>query len=467
MAEIHQFPHKPSNGSNAARPWKAEETRRRAEIQALRSDLERPKGRKKQRSLIRQEDAKTLARRLGEKLFELKKQGHYKKILEKAGIDPKNRSRYALFGDKAHLSGHTLKLHPYVKLADAISTELGRDSDLHLYEMLDGINLEQPDHARDDDAERVIGLVKRMTTAVAKTTKLKALFDEWALLPGNLSACGKITPSRLPLLRERQHEIGFDHWSEIQPLPRLPLCRLLESSFRVRARFSEWQDNLNNLELAEFGNPIDIEVRLWREFGLCIAERTEAGDIGPVFSGQAHIQILLPNNEEAEPFIPWTLEYCYFTKGMLVKLDQKIALCKIENNETLFTNFLWKEPVGDHGNWYVEHYYFSTQPFDAWHLRNIMDRNEFNGPQSVSLLETDEPNFDKQSIFSAEAGRAFYAALLSGEMEEALIAEIGRLKALISEYRLEREAQLDEQEHEAEQRWAELATSVDDEGGAS
>jgi len=104
---------------------------------------------------------------------------------------------------------------------------LQHDPDLFLYEKLDGINLVETEQTIDDEAAKLILLLDQMAKAVAEQTGLSDFFDLAARTLGKMDEWGHFRPSAMKVLRDRAHEDGFDHWTEQQPIPSVPVCRIL------------------------------------------------------------------------------------------------------------------------------------------------------------------------------------------------------------------------------------------------
>ena len=88
------------------------------------------------------------------------------------------------------------------------------------------------------------------------------------------------------------------------------------------------------------------------------------------------------------------------------------------------------------------------------HLRRLLDRSEFGDPRAESLL--DDVPYDKRPElyrFSGEIGQRFEVALSSGALEDALCADINRLKGELDRYLSERRERLAAQDGAIAARW--------------
>jgi hypothetical protein len=442
------------------------ESDRRARIMDIREALALRSGKVKlQRKLRRDEDAVMLATRLGADLERVKKQGRgvLTLTLEQAGLRPSERPRYALVGEDGNSEKRIRKLQPYVRLSDAIADALGQDRDLFLDDKLNGIQLMESDIPSDAEAAKLSYLLDQMAKAVAEQTELSAFFDLAAQTPGRMDEWGRIQPSTMTVLRDRWHEDGHDHWTEQQPIPSVPICRIFEQAFNGRARIAPWAkldaSKLSELVEAVDGplarEVVDFSVEIWREIGLAIGERSQRGAIGPMFSGHAHIKVKI-EGIDATPFYPWTLEHFFLdTPAILVEGDRWTA-CRVELDLGEDFSDVWVEPVPPPGepNYAVEHYYFSKHPVNVWNLRRLLDRAESDQPAAASLLPGLAPTQRNRTFrFSGEIGKQFEVALAAGELESALTSEINRLKTELSRYLSERQETLAAQDEEMLARW--------------
>ena len=439
---------------------------RRAFILEIREALFPRTGRiKLLRKLQRDEDAVLLARRLGSDLERVKKLGRgvLSKTLERAGRKLTDRARYALFAGDAVTEKRVRKLQPYVGLSDAIAEALRQDADLFLYEKLDGINLVDTEQASDDEAAKLGLLLTQMAKAVAEQSGLSEFFDLAARTPGVMDEWGHFQPSPMNVLRDRAHEDGFDHWTEQQPIPSVPVCRILEQTIHGRARIAPWAKmsprNLPKLVQAVDGQEsveaVDITVEVWREIGLAVGERYQQGAIGPMFSGGAHIKVMI-DGVVATPFYPWTLEHFFSDQPALLVDGNRWTACRAELDLNDEFSDAWVEPSPPPGepNYSVEHYYFSKHPVSAWTLRHLLDRSETEVPKAESLLPEVEPHERLDAYrFRGEIGQRFEAALFSGALEGALIADIARLKEGLNRYLAERRGKFAAQDDVMMARW--------------
>ncbi len=444
------------------------ESDRRVRIKELREALALRSGKVKlQRKLRRDEDALMLATRLGADLERVKKLGRgvLTMTLEQAGLKPNERPRYALFGEDGNSNKRIRKLQRYVQLSDAIADALGQDRDLFLDDKLNGIQLMETDMPSDAEAAKLGYLLDLMAKAVAEQTELSAFFDLAAQTPGTIDEWGRIQPSTMTVLRDRWHEDGHDHWTEQQPIPSVPICRIFEQAFSGRARLAPWT-RLNAANFAKLVEAVDgpsayettdFTVEVWREIGLAIGERSQRGAIGPMFSGKAHIKIKV-DGIDATSFYPWTHEHFFLdVPAILVEGDHWTA-CRAELDRDEEFN-CWIEPSPPPGkpNYAVEHYYFSHHPVNVWNLRHILDRSENDQPASESLLPSvDSIKMGNVYRFGGQIGKNFEAALANGELELALTAEINRLKTELNRYLIERQEILAAQDEEMLARWRAL-----------
>lgn len=444
----------------------ASEIDRRAFIRELRKALSPRIGRVKLlKKLRRDEDAVLLARRLGSDLERVKKlgRGTLSKTLERAGLKLTTRARYALFAGDAFAEKRVRKLQPYVGLSDAIAETLQQDADLSLYEKLDGINLVETEQTSDEEAAKLGILLAQMARAVAEQTGLNEFFEMAAKTPGMMDEWGHVQPSTMTVLRDRAHEDGFDHWTEQQPIPSVPICRIIEQTIHGRARIAPWAKmsprNLPKLVLAVDGisssEAVDITVEVWREIGLAIGERYQQGAIGPMFSGRAHIKVMI-DGVVATPFYPWTLEHFFSDQPALLVYDDRWTACRAEFDLDDEFSDAWVEPSSPPGepNYAVEHYYFSKHPVNAWTLRHLLDRSETEVPNAESLLP--QVAADKRLDayrFNGEIGQRFEAALFSGVLENALSADVARLKDELNRHLGERRGKFAAQDDVMVARW--------------
>ena len=443
------------------------EAERRAYVRELRAALLDRSGKMKlKRKLQSHDDAVLLARRLGQDLEQVKRRGRglLAETLEAAGHKLTSRARYALFaGDEAG-ERRIRKLQPYVSLSDAIAIQLQQDSDLFLYEKLDGLGLIEADTPGDDEASTLGLLLDEMARSVAEKTRLIEFFDLAERTPGVLNESGRISASRMTVLRDRGHEGGFDHWSEPQPVPSIPICRLLERRIGGRARIGPWvgvsPDGLPALVEAVDAVPIedsvDIIVEVWREIGLAIGERHQRGGIGPMLSGRAHIKVEI-DGVDAEPFYPCTLEHFFLEQPAILLGGGQWSACHADLELEGDYDDAGVEPAQPPGqpSFAREHYYFSMHAANAWNLRRVLDRGEYDEPQAELLLA--DPSADDkpemQFRFSGSIGQAFERSLFSGALEESLITEITRLKLELERHRSVRRSRFADQDQEMLARW--------------
>jgi hypothetical protein len=472
-------------------PRSAAEAEARSFVQILREDLhpsnETKLRRKLQRKLQTDEDAVLLAQRLGTDLERVKRLGRGKlsEVLENAGQRPTNRARFALFDGEVPACGKRIhKLQPYIGLSDAIARALSKDEDLFLYEKLEDLNLIELDHDADEEARRLGLLLERMAKAVSDRTGLLEFFELAARTPGAMHPWGDIhsyamvdysnffsptfqgegsPPTSMTVLRDRRHEGGFDHWTEPQPLPSVPICRILEQTVHGQARIARWVKptpaNLEKLSREIDAMPeadmVPVTVELWREFGLCLGERHQRGQIGPMFSAKAHVKVHV-KDVVATPFHPWTLERLLQAESVILVDGDRWTICRAKLDfEEGYSN-IWVEPAPSPGapNYAVEHYYFSQHAFDAWNIRRILDRSEYGETRAEFLLD-EVPNEQRPKLyrFSGDIGRRFEAALASGALEGALQADVERLKAELHRYLTDRRGKLAAQDEEIAGRW--------------
>lgn len=439
---------------------------RRAIVSEIREALSPRTGRVKLlRKLRREEDAVLLARRLGSDLERVKKLGRgvLSKTLERAGLRLTTRARYALFSGDTVTEKRVRKLQPYVSLSDAIAEALRQDSDLFLYEKLDGINLVDTEHASDDEAAKLGLLLTQMAKSVAEQSGLDKFFDLAARTPGVMDEWGQFQPSTMTVLRDRAHEDGFDHWTEQQPIPSVPVCRILEQAIHGRARVAPWAKmsprNLPKLVQAVDGSrsveAVDMTVEIWREIGLAIGERYQRGAIGPMFSGRAYIKVII-DGVVATPFYPWTLEHFFSDQPTLLVDGDRWTACRAELDLDDDFSDAWVEPSPPPGelSYSVEHYYFSKHPVNAWTLRHLLDRSDAEVPNAESLLPEVGPDERLDAYrFRGKIGQRFEAALFTGALERALGAEIARLKDGLNRYLAERRGKFAAQDDVMMARW--------------
>ena len=460
------------------------EIERRAFIRELREALASRVGKVKLlRKLRRDEDAVLLARRLGSDLERVKKMGRgaLTKTLERAGLKLTTRARYALFAGDSVSEKRVRKLQPYVSLADAIADALEQDADLFLFERLDGINLEDTEQSSDDEATRLAFLIAQMANVVAEQTGLGDFFDLAARTPGTLDETGRhFRPSTMTALRDRAHEDGIDHWTEQQPIPSVPVCRILEQSISGRAAIGAWAKitpkNLQKIaegtvEGKTAGKAVNVAINVWREIGLAVGERYQQGAIGPMFSGRAHIEVKF-DDVVATPFYPWTLEHL-IPDGTNGASDRPAVLvdgehwttCCLEPRFAEEFSWIWKEPspVPGEPDYAVEHYYFSKHPVNAWTLRQLLDRSE-NGEVRAESLLPEVPAENRLDVyrFSGEIGRRFEDALYSGVLENALTADIIRLNDELNQYLVARRGRFAAQDEELLARWSAAGSTNND-----
>ncbi len=466
----------------------ASEAAARLFVRSLREDLDsRTSKIKLRRKLCTDEDAVLLAQRLGADLERVKRLGRGKlsEVLENAKQRLTTRARFALFeGEKADNAKRTRKLQPYVQLSDAIAHALSKDVDLFLYEKLEGLNLIGPDHITDEESRKLALLLERMARAVSEKTHLVDFFELAARTPGAMHPWGDIhsyamvdysnffsptfqwegsPPTSMTVLRDRRHEGGFDHWTEPQPLPSVPICRILEQMLHGQARIARWAkmtpENLEKLSREIDAIPeadmVPVTVELWREFGLCLGERYQRGEIGPMLSAKAHVKVH-GNGVVATPFHPWTLEPLLQAESVLLIDGGRWTICRAKLDLAEEYSHTWVEPAPSPGapKSAVEHYYFSQHALDAWNLRRILDRSEFGEARAESLL--DEVPYEQRSTlyrFGGDIGRRFEAALANGGLEHALQAEVERLKSELNRYLADRREKLAAQDEEIAERW--------------
>ncbi len=444
----------------------ASEIDRRAFVSEIREALSPCAGRVKLlRKLRREEDAVLLARRLGSDLERVKKlgRGALSKTLQRADLKLNTRARYALFADDTFKEKRVRKLQPYVALSDAIAEALRQDADLFLYEKLGGINLADDEQASDDEAAKLGLLLTQMTKSVAEQSGLKEFFDLAARTPGMMDEWGHFQPSTMTVLRDRAHEDGFDHWTEQQPIPSVPVCRILEQTIHGRARVAPWAKmsprNLPKLVQAVDGSrsveAVDMTVEIWREIGLAIGERYQQGAIGPMFSGRAYIKVII-DGVVATPFYPWTLEHFFSDQPTLLVDGDRWTACRAEFDLADDFSDAWVEPSPPPGepSYSVEHYYFSKHPVNAWTLRHLLDRSDAEVPNAESLLPEVGPDERLDAYrFSGKIGQRFEAALFTGALESALSADIARLKDGLTRYLTERRGKFAAQDDVMMARW--------------
>lgn len=466
----------------------ASEADARSFVKALREDLARNSTKKKLRRKLRtDEDAILLAQRLGADLERIKRNGRGKlsEVLESAGHQLTIRARFALFTEERPSDGkRTRKLQPYVQLSDAIAQVLSKDVDLFLYEKLEGLRLIEPDNGSDEEARRFGVLLERMARAVSEKTELLSFFEMAALTPGAMHPQGDIhsyalvdysnlfsssfqgegSPSTsMTILRDRRHEGGFDHWTEPQPLPSVPLCRILEQTVSGQARVAKWvrmaPESVKWPSREVDGKPVPdmvpITVELWREFGLCLGERYQRGEIGPMFSAKAHVKIHI-NGVVATPLYPWTLEYVMQDAPVVLVDGDRSATCRIVLDLPEDYSDTWIEPAPPPSvpNHAVEHYYFSQHALDSWNIRRILDRSELGEPRAEWLLgEVSGGQPPRLYRFGGDIGRRFEVALANGTLEKALEADVERLKVELKRYLADRREKLAVQDEEIAVRW--------------
>lgn len=332
-----------------------------------------------------------------------------------------------------------------------------------MYEKLDGINLVETEQASDDEAAKLGLLLTQMAKSVADQSGLNEFFDLAAKTPGVMDEWGHFQPSTMTVLRDRAHEDGFDHWTEQQPIPSVPVCRILEQTIHGRAKVAPWAkmspQNLPKLVQAVDGpksvEAVGITVEVWREIGLAIGERYQQGAIGPMFSGRAHIKVMI-DGVVATPFYPWTLEHFFSDQPALLVDGDRWTACRAELDLDEEFSDAWVEPSSPPGepNYSVEHYYFSKHPVNAWTLRHLLDRFEADVPSAESLLP--EVAIDQRLDayrFRGEIGQRFEAALFSGALEEALSADIARLKSELDRYLAKRRGKFAAQDDVMMARW--------------
>lgn len=466
----------------------ANEATVRSFVRNLREELRPHSNKTKLRRKLRtNDDAILLAQRLGADLERVKRLGRGKlsEILENAGQRLTTRARFALFvGDDPADGKRIRKLQPYIDLSDAIAHAMNKDVDLFLYEKLAGLNLTEPDHRRDEEADSLRILLERMARAVSEKTDLIGFFETAARTPGAMHPRGDIhsyammdysnlffphlqnegsPPTSKTVLRDRRHEGGYDHWTEPQPLPIVPICRILEQTISGQACIAKWATTTSASfeKLAEEVSAIPeadmepITVELWREFGLCLGERFQEGEIGPMFSAKAYVKVHT-SDAVAIPSYPWSLESILGGEiTTLVDCNRWTAFwARLDLGEDF--SDIWIEPVPPPGgsDCAVEHYYFSLHALDAWNIRRILDRSEFDEPRAESLLDEvpDEQRL-KLHRFSGDVGRRFEVALASGALESALCANIEQLKREMHLYLADRREKLAEQDEEIAMRW--------------
>jgi hypothetical protein len=470
-AIIYPFPgsiRQPGDQVRRAHERNRDEQKKRQSIQQLRKDLKTPDrhGRKIRRKLRSFENAVRLARRLGNDLAALSQQsrGRLQSILDTAKIHKTNRKRYALFGDdSADDEQRVLKLHGYVRLADAVAAALGRDVDLYLYNLLQDLGiLEIEGSPEDDDAADLCFLLEEMTRSVARKTNLLEFFDAANRTLGSVNALGGITRSSMTVLRDRGFEEAFDHWTEPQPIPFVPLFRLLEQRLTATARFGptilveagavnafmqHWQEKITDTK-----QPVIVE--LWREIGLAVGEHSGRGLIGAMFSGRAHIRVRV-GEVAYELMVPWTLEPCY--RGLPVFLmngDGENAFTAVVTIDDENWHPFWLEPAPPPGepSHAVEHYYFSFHAVTPWTVRRLLDRSE-DTFQAVELLLPNQKADEIEYRLGGEIGRAVERALMSGLLENELTDAIDQMKRELERYVGERREVLRAQDETMLNRW--------------
>lgn len=515
-ADIMPFPGKGTEAETgrAQNARKASEAAARAFIVTLRQDLSaRGGGVKLRRKLRRDEDAVLLARRLGADLERVKRLGRGKlfEVLEEAGQPPTSRARFALFADEVPTEKRTRKLQPYVALSDSIARALSADIDidLFLFEKLRDVDLVESQTEHDEEARTLGSLLERMARAIADKTGLADFFELAGRTPGQIDTLGRmralrkvgafehdllsepgirtewIAPALDPILRDRRHEGGSDHWTEPQPLPSVPICRILEQTIHGHARISRWAElspqNLDDLRREVNAKSsedcaLPATVEIWREIGLCLGERHQRGEIGPMFSGKVHVKVHV-DGVVAEPLCHeascenfWPVhENSQFhqsqTLDFLVHGDC-CAACQIEVELPESFTWGWIEPAPPPGepHYGVEYYYSSQHPVNAWNIRRILDRNDHPESPAEALLPWEpEPRMYR---FSGYIGGAFENALESGALEKALCADIDRLKRELDRYLAERRETLAAQDEAIAARWGpeERPNSLPDRG---
>jgi hypothetical protein len=383
-------------------------------------------------------------------------------VLDAAGLHKTNRKRYALFDDDSiGDERRVLRLHGYVSLADAVAADLGRDVDLYLYNLLQDLGiLEIEGSPEDDDAVDLCFLLEEMTRSVARKTDLLEFFDAANRTLGSINAWGDITRSSMAVLRDRGFEETFDHWTEPQPIPSVPLFRLLEQRLTATARFGpkilaqpepvaafvqNWQEKIADVE-----EPIIIE--LWREIGLAVGERNGKGIIGSMFSGRAHICVRF-GETAYELMVPWTLEPCYKELPVFL-IDGKNALTAVVKIDEAKAFHLWLEPAPPPGepSHAVEHYYFSFHAVTPWTVRRLLDCAD-DTFQAVELLLPDQEADEIEYRLGGEIGRAVERALMSGLLENELTNAIDQMKHELKRYVGERREVLRAQDETMLNRW--------------
>jgi hypothetical protein len=473
-------------------------SRKRHVIERLRSQVSNPRQRNKKVPLrLTPDEAVRVAQRLGEDLQTIRSRGrgHMQSVLEKAGVLKTNRQRYALLPGELPKGRPVLALRQYVILADAIAGTLGTDADLHLHDVLEHTRfITRPGASHDQEALELCAAFEAMARFVARSTNLIGFFDQAANTAGQVDPFGLFRSSTMHLLRDRAFENSFDHCEEVQPLPNVPLFRLLEQEFAAEAKsgpsFATYDDLGAYLSSKPriTGERIPVTVQIWREIGLTVGEKTGRGSFGAMFSGRSYVRCIM-DHRTFHPIFPWaldrlTMNLCSLedllganeSGGMEAKerhVSPTTLVSEDEGGLELQTANVyvadeswqdtWFEPAPAEGepDFRVEHTYFSYHAVSPWNVRRLLHWSDETFRQTELLLSDLGPELGEYRL-GGWVGRAVEQALINGTLEQLLKDAVRELVGAMEAYQNTRRVAISQQDSDAFARWTMTRDSYHD-----
>lgn len=199
------------------------------------------------------------------------------------------------------------KVSGYLAVASAVAQATKQDSDNLKIQVLAQTTLwTRPTSAQADDDPRASHLASElveMGKSVARRTDLKKAVERARRVPGQWDlATESFRQESHPILNGQGFLEDYAHWTEVPPLPSIPVIRCLHSIFvtPVRLERATRPELLSGEAALEDRFESDVEggwLEMFREVRLALGPTTSMNEIGMMFESRAFVRLVLHKPE--------------------------------------------------------------------------------------------------------------------------------------------------------------------------
>jgi hypothetical protein len=305
----------------------------------------------------------------------------------------------------------------------------------------------------DETAQQLAFLVERMVARIVRDTDLAKLFGRMRRVPGQWDICAetfKGTTSMACLFQTAYCE-WFEHWSEVPPLPSVPLVRFWQAGLSL-PEDSIFIDSAADNASASSAAKLSAEIHLYREVRFAIGPTVNAATIGPLFESRPQFELKIIGGSEE---IVTTLELPDVliespAESLRLQIGETVYRVQKPENLTDLTWAPWDHSPLSTDKQRVESCYISWTPFDAAHISHWLGRDDAEISDFLALHHDQSSRLYVRGI----PAHQLLSTIDNSALKTALESEIEKIKTAFETHEAEWREYLQE-------RTAKLAAELD------